>query len=260
MNNPDVLFGWEIEKNSWGYIVQRCSALGIPIIQALSRCPLSRINSNNNGHDMTGGDPDGTIRIHGRITLSMWRLTKRDATVKLKNYCIENVAWELLKLRMPKFGQETLANWYIGTHRAVLRHRVISHFLSRCEISLDILYNLNIIGRTSEMARLIGIDFYSILWRGSQFRVESVMLRITKPKNFILYSPSKSDVASQRPLDKQALTLEPKSGFYGESPVVVLDFQSLYPSLIIAYNMCYSTCLGTMNDANGMKPQCCPYL
>lgn len=37
--------------------------------------------------------------------------------------------------------------------------------------------------------------------------------------------------------------MEPESGFYAD-PVIVLDFQSLYPSMIIAYNLCFCTCLG----------------
>lgn len=44
--------------------------------------------------------------------------------------------------------------------------------------------------------------------------------------------------------------MEPLSAFY-TSPLVVLDFQSLYPSIMIAYNYCYSTCLGRVTDFKG---------
>lgn len=44
------------------------------------------------------------------------------------------------------------------------------------------------------MARVFGIDFFSVLSRGSQYRVEGVMLRLTKPRNFIPVSPSREQV------------------------------------------------------------------
>lgn len=44
------------------------------------------------------------------------------------------------------------------------------------------------------------------------------------------------------------LVMEPESNFYAD-PVVVLDFQSLYPSMIIAYNLCYSTCVGNISPS-----------
>ena len=34
-----------------------------------------------------------------------------------------------------------------------------------------------------------------------------------------------------------------QSRFYSD-PVIVLDFQSLYPSIVIAYNLCFSTIMG----------------
>ena len=38
------------------------------------------------------------------------------------------------------------------------------------------------------------------------------------------------------------MVLEPRSGFCFD-PVLVLDFQSLYPSIVIAHNLCFSTLL-----------------
>lgn len=44
------------------------------------------------------------------------------------------------------------------------------------------------------------------------------------------------------------LVMEPESKMYSD-PVIVLDFQSLYPSQIIAYNLCFCTCLGRPKHA-----------
>lgn len=52
--------------------------------------------------------------------------------------------------------------------------------------------------------------------------------------------------------------MEPQSNFY-VSPIVVLDFQSLYPSIMIAYNYCYSTCLGRYVNSIHEKLGFLPY-
>lgn len=44
------------------------------------------------------------------------------------------------------------------------------------------------------------------------------------------------------------LILQPKCDFYSD-PILVLDFRSLYPSIVIAYNLCYSTCVGRVQRA-----------
>lgn len=48
--------------------------------------------------------------------------------------------------------------------------------------------------------------------------------------------------------------LDPKPGFY-EQPIATLDFASLYPSIMMAHNLCYTT-LVTKNqvDHYGFTP------
>ena len=66
----------------------------------------------------------------------------------------------------------------------------------------------------------------------------------------MMISPSKKQVGNQNASECLPLVMEPQSAFY-TSPVVVLDFQSLYPSLMIAYNYCYSTFLGRVTNWRG---------
>lgn len=46
-----------------------------------------------------------------------------------------------------------------------------------------------------------------------------------------------------------ATVIEPKKAFY-EAPIATLDFASLYPSIMQAYNLCYSTLLSKQDLAN----------
>ena len=50
-----------------------------------------------------------------------------------------------------------------------------------------------------------------------------------------------------------ATVIEPKKGYY-DVPIATLDFSSLYPSIMMAHNLCYTTLLdkGTI-DRLGLK-------
>lgn len=48
------------------------------------------------------------------------------------------------------------------------RWKVLCHYLTRVKANLDLMDGLDIVGRTSEFARVFGIEFYHVLSRGSQ--------------------------------------------------------------------------------------------
>ncbi|KAJ2572011.1 DNA polymerase zeta [Coemansia sp. RSA 1813] len=169
--------------------------------------------------------------------------------LSLTSYTLENVVQKVLGEKRPRYTPMRLSAWLLEGP-AVARIRVLQHLCYRAAAVLRILDKANIVGRAAEFASVIGIDFLSVLTRGSQFRVESLMARIAHPELFILSSPTRDQVAQQRAAECLPLVLEPKSQYYTD-PVVVLDFQSLYPSIMIAYNYCFSTCLGSLDSAAG---------
>ncbi|XP_033505189.2 DNA polymerase zeta catalytic subunit isoform X2 [Epinephelus lanceolatus] len=243
--DPDILLGYEVQMHSWGYLLQRAAALGVDLCQQLSRMPGdSKENRFAADRDEYGADTMTEINIIGRITLNLWRVMKTEAA--LNNYTFENVAFHVLHQRFPLYSPRTLSDWF-DHNTDLYRWKMVDHYVSRVRSTMQLLQQNDIIGRTSELARLFGIQFYHVLTRGSQYRVESMMLRVAKPLNYIPVTPSIQQRAQQRAPQCIPLVMEPESRFYSNS-VVVLDFQSLYPSIVIAYNYCFSTCLGHVDS------------
>lgn len=243
--DPDILSGYEINSASWGYLIERGRKhLDYDLCKL-----LSRVSEKAHGKlgDRWGYTHASAIRITGRHMLNVWRVLRND--LNLLKYSIENVAFHTLHRRIPHYSFETLTRWYTSNLASEIEYSIKYHLL-RLEITVDLIDTQEIITRTCEEARIIGIDFYSVFYRGSQYKVESILSRITKAENFIMASPSKKQVGEQNAIECLPLILEPETKFY-TSPVVVLDFQSLYPSVMIAYNYCYSTCLGRLKNWRG---------
>ncbi|KAF2476413.1 uncharacterized protein BDR25DRAFT_277501 [Lindgomyces ingoldianus] len=246
--DPDIITGYEVHNSSWGYLIERAR-----MKYEYNLCDeISRVKSQSHGRfgkeaDRWGFTHTSTIRVTGRHMINIWRAMRGE--LNLLQYTMENVVFHLLHKRIPHYLHSDLTAWYTSSKSRDLA-KVLQYYISRVQLNLDILEANEIVPRTSEQARLLGVDFFSVISRGSQFKVESTMFRIAKPENFILVSPSRKQVGHQNALECLPLVMEPQSAFYS-SPLLVLDFQSLYPSVMIAYNYCYSTCLGRVVSWRG---------
>jgi DNA polymerase zeta len=93
---------------------------------------------------------------------------------------------------------ESMPQSYSGGGRANgSRSRLLRHLLRRVALTLRLVDQLNVMNRTAEMSRLLRVDFFSVISRGSQYRVEAVLLQVTKPLNFLLLAASREQVAQQ---------------------------------------------------------------
>ncbi|KAI6136646.1 hypothetical protein F5141DRAFT_1208970 [Pisolithus sp. B1] len=242
--DPDIVLGWEVQVASWGYLHARGNYYGIDLAELISRAPSRHSGNENQRWDQRSTT---TFKVTGRHVLNVWRIMRTERNLNV--YTFENVTFQVLRRRFPRYKPDTLTEWFnspVPAHTS----RVLRYFADRTSMNLNILEETEITTKTAEFSRVFGVDFYSVISRGSQFKVESFMFRIAKPECFVLLSPSKQDVGKQNAAECMPLIMEPLSGFYN-GPLVVLDFQSLYPSVMIAYNYCYSTCLGRITEFQG---------
>ena len=77
-----------------------------------------------------------------------------------------------------------------------------------------------------------------------------MILRKTRKENLLI--PNIAKHGGDDATYEGATVIEPKKAYY-EVPIATLDFASLYPSIMQAYNLCYSTMI-SLDDASKLTP------
>ena len=235
--DPDVITGWNIFGFDLEYIYKRlgmvnCSPMAYHWGRDLEH-PVDlvekRLASNALGSNMLKMVP-----IFGRYVFDLFQEVKREQ--KFESYSLNHVSKVLLgdsKLDMPikemfrKFEEGDLAD--VGAYcikDTLLPHRIMDRL---CTVP-------NLI----EMAKATWVPLNYLTERGQQIKVFSQISKKAREMGFLiptLYSKDESDEKY-----KGATVLEANIGAYYE-PVTALDFASLYPSIMMAHNLCYSTIL-----------------
>jgi DNA polymerase delta subunit 1 len=102
----------------------------------------------------------------------------------------------------------------------------------------------------TEMARVTGVPIGYLFTRGQQIKVASQLYRKAQQHN-LLIPVDRVQVTGDK--YEGAVVIEPTRGYYTE-PVATLDFASLYPSIMMAHNLCYSTLVPNFKVKN-FKPE-----
>jgi DNA polymerase delta subunit 1 len=117
------------------------------------------------------------------------------------------------------------------------RRRLAVYCLKDALLPLQLMDKLLCMYNYVEMARVTGTPINFLLNRGQMIKVQSQLLRKGREHKFVMPA-----IKSQQSDDKYegATVLDPLTGYY-DRPIATLDFASLYPSIMMAHNLCYCT-------------------
>lgn len=247
--DPDFLTGYNCINFDLCYILTRAAALKADGVSSLSRLKSleSRISDTRFSSRALGTHDNKEITVEGRVQFDLLELVRRDH--KLKSYSLNYVSYEFLKEQKEDVHYSMIGDLFRGS--PTTRRRIAVYCLKDATLPLRLLNKLLFLFNYVEMSRVTGTPLTYLLTRGQQIKVTAQLLRKCRQLHYAV--PSVKRVGGDRD-DKYegATVLEPVKGFY-DAPIATLDFASLYPSIMMAHNICYST-LVKGNDINLLDP------
>ncbi len=211
--NPDFVLSFEGNSIHWPYLVKRSSNTKSPL----------RV-----GRD--GGPPHQSLYGHysliGRANVDL--LNFAEDLYEVKNKTVEDVASYLgIQLSSQKPIEETayFDHWSKIDQRRIL----IKHLEERTETILKI--GREAIDYVIQISALSGLPPDQVIAAAVGFRVDNYLMMEAHKLGQLIPSRTEQSIIPY----KGAIVLEPKVGLHDN--VASLDFSSMYPSLMIKYNI-----------------------
>ncbi|KAF6734513.1 DNA polymerase delta catalytic subunit [Oryzias melastigma] len=212
--DPDIITGYNIQNFDFPYLLNRAAALKVTYFPYLGRVRnmKSVLKESSFQSKQMGRRENKTINMEGRVQFDLLQVLLRD--YKLRSYTLN-------------------ANGNEQTRR-----RLAVYCLKDAYLPLRLLQKLMCVINYMEMARVTGVPLSYLLSRGQQIKVVSQLLRQAVKQNLVM-----PVVKTEGGEDYTGATvIEPEKGYYSV-PIATLDFSSLYPSIMMAHNLCYTTLL-----------------
>ncbi|XP_027357165.1 DNA polymerase delta catalytic subunit isoform X2 [Abrus precatorius] len=245
--DPDIIIGYNICKFDLPYLIERAANLKIAEFPILGRIRNSRVRVKDTTFSSRqyGTRESKEVTVEGRVQFDLLQAVQRD--YKLSSYSLNSVSAHFLSEQKEDVHHSIISDLQNGN--AETRRRLAVYCLKDAYLPQRLLDKLMFIYNYVEMARVTGVPISFLLSRGQSIKVLSQLLRKAKQKNLVI--PNIKQAGSEQGTFEGATVLEARAGFY-EKPIATLDFASLYPSIMMAYNLCYCT-LVTPEDARKLN-------
>lgn len=218
--DPDLIVGWNVVEFDLDFLARRCQNLGIPfrLGRNLESCRILPARASRQSK---------LAQVPGRIVLDGISGLKT-AMYSFENFSLDSVSRELLgkgKLISPGHRVEEITRLY---HEAPTE--LAAYNLQDCRLVLDIFDKANLINLLVERSRLTGLSLDR--QGGSVAAFDFVYLPLLHRRGFV--APDLADAADAES-SPGGHVMDSKPGLYEN--VLVLDFKSLYPSIIRTFHV-----------------------
>ena len=235
--DPDIVTGWNIFGFDLEYLQARSVINGLaPTWGRFKNSPIELVTKNLSSSAL-GNNLLKMVPMRGRYVFDFFQDVKRDH--KLESYSLNNVSKHFLKDQKNDMPVKEIFSRYLEGDPVRLGE-VAEYCLQDTVLPHKLLEHLFQIQNQIEMAKACWVPLSFLSERGQQIKVFSQMAYKARQLGFLIPTFKKSGPTLEPEKYQGATVLEAQTGAY-YTPITALDFASLYPSIMCAHNLCYST-------------------